>query len=181
MQTCHEMEHEIAIQPDISIVIRDTVYRVSSSTLRQLSTPLSKLIDSCDGLLKLSATEDTEAFLYFLKSAHGTFVPQEEITSSALTELSRILRRYDIQPNTPPYDLVQFCFTRRTLRPSRLTPLDLSRMLSVARVLGNTHVKQLLLQIFERDSLHQEVELHTGDMQTTTLLGKILDFFKTVD
>jgi hypothetical protein len=174
------MKYEIAIQPDTEIIIRNTRYNVSSSKLRSLSIPFSNLLDTCaNGRLKLSATEDTQAFLYFLQSAHGTFVSQEIVTSSDLTELARILGQYGIQPNTPPYDLVQFCFTRRTLQPARLTPLDLSRMLSVARVLGNTHVKQLLLQIFEFDSSHQEVNRHHIDVQTISLLGETPNLRKT--
>lgn len=166
------MEYNIAIQGDVIIKLRDTIYHVSSSKLRQISKPLSDLIKKSNGLLTLNASEDIEAFTYFLKAAHDEFVPYTDITSPALTELARILGRYKVQPHTPPYDLVQFCFTRRILRPSKLSPSDLSRMLSVARTLGNTNVKQLLIQIFDRDNSHQVVESQVGEMQITCLLGK---------
>lgn len=166
------MEHIIALQADAIIIVGDNIYEVSSCDIRKVSPVLGQMLDAHAGSLKLEETGDVKAVLYFLQSAHGTFVTYQDLTPQILAELALLLEKYGVGPNNPPHDLVQFCFTKHTLKPSDLTPLDLSAIITVARVLGVDSMQQLLLSVFQNDNVHREIKPYGNNVQFISLLCK---------
>ncbi|KAI1559065.1 hypothetical protein PtrEW13061_012473, partial [Pyrenophora tritici-repentis] len=81
-------------------------------------------------------------------SAHGSFIPQAHISLQTLVNMADAIRRYKIPATSRVHNTVAYSFIMQTLRPEALSTVQLLKLLRVAKVLGNTKLKQLLEDVF---------------------------------
>jgi hypothetical protein len=119
--------------------------------MAQTSPELHKLFTTEHGLLRESIDlpeEDPVAFYLICQSAHGSFIPQAQISLQTLVNMADAIRRYKIPAASHVHNTVVYSFIVQTLRPETLSTADLLKLLGVAKALGSSKYEQLSRDVF---------------------------------
>lgn len=146
------------------VLIKHATILVSSSTMSQLSPEFYKLFTTQDGSLRTCVElpdEDPMAFSMICESAHGSFVPHDQISLQTLAHIANAIQRYKIPTTSRVRHTTEFTFTVYASRLDTLTTIELLALLGVAKALGITRYKKLLEDAFllyplQFEALHME-------------------------
>jgi hypothetical protein len=134
------------------ILIKHSRIPVSSSIMSQLSSEFHKLFTTQKGLLRKRIelpNEDPVVFSMICESAHGSFIPQDHISLQTLATMADAIQRYKIPATSRVHHTAEFSF-------AVLPPIQLLKLLGVAKVLGSTKYKKLLEDVFLQHPLQFE-------------------------
>ena len=109
------------------------------------------------------------------ESAHGSFIPQDHISLQTLADMADAIQRYKIPATSRVHHTAEFSFAVQAFKLGTLPPIELLKLLSVAKVLGSTKYKKLLEDVFLQHTLQFEllpIELIAGGCDTNwAILG----------
>jgi hypothetical protein len=144
---------------DDEILIKHSRIPVSSSIMSQLSPEFHKLFTTQQGsLLKRIElpNEDPVVFGMICESAHGSFIPQDHISLQTLATMADAIQRYKIPATSRVHHTAEFSFAVQAFKLGTLSPIQLLKLLGVAKVLGSTKYKKLLEDVFLQHPLQFE-------------------------
>jgi hypothetical protein len=139
------------VNRDNEVWVGQSKIPVSSSIMSQISPEFYKLFTTQHGSSRKTIelpNEDPVAFGMICESAHGSFIPQDQISLQTLANMADAIQRYKIPATSQVYHTVEFSFAVQSFRLSTLSTIELLKLLGVAKALGSTKYKKLLEDVF---------------------------------
>lgn len=157
---------------DVEVLIGHYRIPVSSSIMSQTSPEFHKLFTTQHGSLRSwieLPNEDPVAFGIICDSAHGSFIPQDDVSLQTLANMTDAIQRYKIPATSSVHHTAEFSFALHAFRLGTLSPIELLQLLGVAKALGSTKYQKLLVDVFLQYPLQFEtlpMEHITGGCKT---------------
>ncbi|KAH3956580.1 hypothetical protein HBI26_238450 [Parastagonospora nodorum] len=140
--------------------------------MSQVSTEFHKLFTTQHGSLRKwieLPNEDPVAFGMICESAHGSFIPHDDISLQTLANMTDDFQRYRIPAISSVHHTAEFSFAVHAFRLSTLSTIELLQLLGVAKALGSVRYNKLLEDVFLQYPLQFEalpIEQITGSCET---------------
>jgi hypothetical protein len=157
---------------DVEVLIRHYRIPVSSSIMSQTSPEFHKLFTTQHGSLRKwieLPNEDPVAFGIICESAHGSFIPHDDVSLQTLVNMTDAIQRYKIPATSSVHHTAEFSFAIHAFRLGTLSTIELFQLLGVAKALGPTKYQKLLVDVFLQYPLQFEalpMEQITGGCKT---------------
>lgn len=151
---------EVDPEGDVYLAMQQTKFTVSSVKMAAISTHFRDLFSQGVFTSPIRKTvcmpdEDPDSFSIICQRAHGSFIPESQITIPILLNMARTIDRYAIPADSAIYELVKFALHSRATPANRIPTAHLGALVTVARYLGHTTHMLLLKNIF----VHRQVGL----------------------
>lgn len=151
---------EVDPEGDVYLAVQRTRFTVSSAKMAAISIHFRDLF--CQGIVTspikktiCMPDEDPDSLAIICQRAHGSFIPESQISIPILLNLARAIDRYAIPADSAIFELVKFALHNRATPANRIPTAHLGALVTVARYLGHTTHILLLKNIF----VHRQVGL----------------------
>ncbi|KAF2008343.1 hypothetical protein BU24DRAFT_498037 [Aaosphaeria arxii CBS 175.79] len=145
-------EYIVEERGDLEVIVGDSHFIVSSERLSSLSPTFARLCQEANSKTNankiLKIKEDPDAFLRIAQSAHGMFIPKDDISTDIMLSLTLALSKYQIPTSSTLYASISFAFVVQTLKPAKIPSEKVLILLKVALHLDLSKFKMLAADVF---------------------------------